>query len=1003
MSRSQPNRLELGGRIQRSQSLRFHFDGKTYRGHPGDTLASALLANGVKLVGRSFKYHRPRGIYSAGPEEPNALMQVRSGAQTEPNTRATVIELFEGLEATSQNRWPTLRWDWRAINQTFSAFLPAGFYYKTFMWPKKFWMFYEKQIRRAAGLGKAPLQKDPDHYAHEYAHCELLIVGAGPAGLSAALAAARSGKRIVLADERPELGGSALWENKQIDDMPSADWVEQTVATLRTHANVRLLPRSTVSGAYDHGLLTIAERVTDHLAQSPAHSPRQRFIHLRCERVILATGSIERPLVFSDNDKPGVMLASAVRTYINQFAVLLGRHVAIFTNNDDAYRSALDAKQAGAETVVLIDTRRTVDAQLVGRIRSAGIEYIGYAYITAVHGSRSVQAISILGRDGTGAQKIPCEVLGSSGGWSPTVHLYSQAGGKLRFDDKLSAFVPHSIVANIVPVGAANGEFSLAGALAQGALAADQACATGSTEPQGALLYHASRAEPEAIFTLEPLWQMSKVASKGKRFVDIQDDVTVEDIELAHRENFRSVEHLKRYTTLGMGTDQGKTSNVNGLAIMAALKDEAVSAVGTTTFRPPYTPVALGLFGGAETGKHHTPIRRTAVHAWHLAQGAPMTTVGHWLRPKTYLRAGETYEAAWRRENLAVRQTVGLVDVGTLGKIDIQGPDALDFIQRVYCNNFANLAIGKLRYGLMLREDGLVADDGTVARLGEQHYLISTTTANAGKVQSYLEFLLQVAWPSLRCHAVSVTEQFAQFALAGPRSREVLANLLPHCDVSDAALPHLAILHTQIEGSALLIYRMSYSGECAYEIAIGADYGQDLWNRLLECGQPFGLTPYGTEAMGVLRIEKGHVAGGELDGRTTPADLGLGKLVRKNGGFIGAVLAKRSGLTESRRPSLVGLIPVDGVSPIRSGSQLVATEIEARSPGVVAKQGFVSSSTPSEFLGHPIALAFLDNGANRIGQEVIAASPLSNEFVRVRVVHPVFVDPEGQRLKGARA
>lgn len=999
MSNNQPNRLDAGGRITRSEPLGFVFDGKTYYGLAGDTLASALLANGVKLVGRSFKYHRRRGIYSAGPEEPNALMQLRTGAYTEPNTRATMTELFDGLTATSQNRWPSLSFDWRAINQTFSALLPAGFYYKTFMWPAKFWMFYEHQIRQAAGLGKSPLKSDPDHYAFEYAHCDVLIVGAGPAGLSAALAAAQSGARVVIADERATLGGSALWENKQINSLNSTEWVDQTVTSLRAMPNVRLLPRSTVSGAYDHGMLTIVERVTDHLSASPAHTPRQRFIHLRTQRVILATGAIERPLVFADNDKPGVMLASAIRTYINQYAVLSGRHVAIFTNNDDAYRTAFDAKRVGANHVVVIDTRRNISETLLARVQEAGIEHHAYAYVTQVHGS-SVQAISVLGRDGTQSVKINCDLLGSSGGWSPTVHLFSQAGGKLRFDEKLSAFIPDIIQAPIAVVGAANGEYTLGGALSQGALAGDQATLRAGDAPQGALVYQASQAEYEDPPSLEPFWQASKIASSGKRFVDIQDDVAVEDIELAHQENFRSVEHLKRYTTLGMGTDQGKTSNVNGLAIMAALQDQPIAAVGTTTFRAPYTPVALGLFGGSDVGKHFMPIRRTALHAWHVAHGAPMTTVGHWLRPKTYIRGNETYDAAWRRENLAVRNAVGLVDVGTLGKIDIQGPDALEFIKRIYCNNLANLAVGKLRYGLMLREDGIVMDDGTVARLGLDHFVISTTTANAGKIQSYLEWLLQVAWPTLRCHAVSVTEQFAQFALAGPQSRAVLAALLPHCDVSDAALPHLGILQTQIESIPLIVYRMSYSGECAYEIAIGADCGPDLWERILSCGEPMGITPYGTEAMGVLRIEKGHVAGNELDGRTTPEDLGLGKLARKGGGYIGAVLLQRPALIDPYRPGLVGFVPVDGVSIIRAGSHLVSTEAEARATGVISKQGFISSSTPSEFLGHPIALGFVNGGPARIGQEIIAASPLSKEFVRVRIVSPVFVDPEHLRMKG---
>ena len=998
MSAQQEFRLPSGGRVARDQPLEFHFDGKPYQGLAGDTLASALLANGVTLVGRSFKYHRRRGVYSAGPEEPSALLQLHQGARTEPNTRATMVELVAGLQVQSQNRWPSLAFDWRAINQLFSRLMPSGFYYKTFMWPPRLWMFYESQIRKAAGLGLSPLERDPDHYATEFAHCDVLVAGSGGAGLAAALAAARSGARVVLADERAELGGTLLWENKDIGGQSSSQWAQQSIAELASLPNVRLLPRSTVFGVYDHNLIAIAERVTDHLADPAPGLPRQRLIQLRARRVVMATGSIERPLVFADNDKPGVMLASAIRTYANQYAVLPGRQVAIFTNNDDAYRSALDAKQAGAREVTVIDSRADVDANLLTRLTQAGIGHHVNACIAAVRGN-AVESIDVVRQGGARITRLACDLLGSSGGWSPTVHLYSQGGGKLRFDNAIASFVPNTISAAITPAGAANGEFSLAGALAQGhAAGAEAARLTGCVAVAG--VGAPPVCEPETAARIEPMWQTPRKVSRGKRFVDIQDDVTVEDIELAHRENFRSVEHLKRYTTLGMGTDQGKTSNVNGLAIMAELRGELIPAVGTTTFRPPYTPVALGLFAGAETGKHQTPLRRTALHAWHLQRGATMTTVGHWMRPKVYQREGESFDAAWRRESLAVRNDAGLVDVGTLGKIDVQGPDALEFLQRVYCNNFANLAVGKLRYGLMLREDGIVMDDGTVARLSDQHYLVTTTTVNAGKVLSHFEWLLQAAWPELKCHVVSVTEQFAQFALAGPKSRDVLAALLPDCDVSDTAVPHLGILRTEIDGQALCIYRMSFSGERAYEIAIGADCGESLWKRLLNCGEPFGITPYGTEAMGVLRIEKGHVAGSELDGRVTAADLGLGKLPRKAGGFVGAALAQRSSLVEPHRPTLVGLVPVDNKQQIRSGSQLIDLHETVRPGAVVAKQGFVSSATPSALLGHCIALAFLENGGARHGQELIAASPLSGESTRVRVVSPVFVDADHTRLKG---
>ena len=1000
MSNQQPNRLATGGHISRDSTLNFSFDGRTYHGHPGDTLASALLANGVHLVARSYKYHRRRGIYSAGPEEPNALVQLRVGAQTEPNSRATMVELFDGLVCASQNAWPSLQFDWRAVNQWFSALLPAGFYYKTFMSPPSLWMFYERQIRKAAGSGLAPTQNDQDQYAYEYAHCDVLVVGSGPAGLSAALAAGRAGARVVLADERAELGGSLLWETDLIAGQTATAWAARTIAELSTMRNVRLLPRTTATGSYDHGLVALVERVTDHLPQSPAHVPRQRLIHLRTGHIVLAAGSIERPIVFGDNDKPGVMLASAIRTYINQFAVLPGRRIVLFTNNNDAYRTALDAMRAGAQTVTVVDSRVTVSPAILDEAGSAGVTVMTNACVSAVKG-KQVESVEVRARNAAGVTRIQCDLLGSSGGWAPTVHLYSQSGGKLRYDDGLCAFVPLSCPANIIVAGAANGEFTLSGALTEGFEAGLRAAGSGGFTSDSTLgLDFASSVVPRVALAIEPFWAVPAELSRAKRFVDIQDDVSVEDIELAHRENYQSVEHLKRYTALGMGTDQGKTSNVNGLAIMAALRGEAIPAVGTTTFRAPYTPAALGLFVGEHTGKHHTPVRRTPLHQWHLDNGAVMTTVGHWMRPKTYPRRGESYDAAWRRECQAVRERVGLVDVGTLGKIDVQGPDALEFLQRIYCNNLTTLGVGKVRYGLMLREDGIVMDDGTVARLAEDHFVITTTTANAGKVQSTLEWSLQVAWPELKCHALSVTEQFAQFALAGPRSRDVLAALLPEFDVSDAGLPHLGILQATVEGTPVTVFRMSYSGERAYEISVGADCGQALWARLLACGKAFDITPYGTEAMGVLRIEKGHVAGGELDGRMTAADLGLGKLVRKGGGFVGAALARREALVDPKRPALVGLEPADGKTPIRAGSQLVATEVEARAGGVVAKQGFVTSATPSPLLGHPIALAFLENGPARHGQEIVAASPISNEYVRVRIVSPVFHDPDNSKMKG---
>ncbi len=954
----QLHRVDSGGRIDRNRPLSFIFDGRRYTGYAGDTLASALMANGVKLVARSFKYHRPRGIYSAGAEEPNALVRLRTGARAEPNLRATQIELYDGLVAASQNRWPSLGFDLRAVNNWFGKLMPSGFYYKTFMWPARAWMAYERQIRAAAGMGVAPTETDPDFYEPRYAHCDVLVVGSGAAGLAAACEAARDGARVILVDERAQLGGSLLWDTKAPDGTPAADYLAARLAELARHPQATLLARTTAFGVYDEGMVNLLERVNDHLPECPPHQPRQRLWQVRAGRIVLATGAIERPIVFPDNDRPGVMLAGALRTYIGQYGVLPGKRVVVFTNNDDAWRSAHRARSRGAE-VTVVDVRETPPAALVGSAESVGIRVHAGAVVAAVDGAKAVRGVTIAGHDGKTRAMIACDIVATSGGWSPTVHLWSQAGGKLRWDTTLAAFVPETCAQAIDCVGAAAGRFS-------------------------------------GDYAIEAYWAVPARAGAGKRFVDIQDDVRVEDVELAHRENYVSVEHLKRYTTLGMGTDQGKTSNVNGLALMAELRGATIPAVGTTTFRPPYTPIALGAMVGYDIGKHSAPIRRTPLHDWHLRHGAMMYEVGQWLRPRAYFKAGETFRDAWWRESVLVREKAGLMDVSTLGKIEVAGPDAAEFLQRLYCNNMKTLAVGKVRYGVMLREDGMVADDGTVARLSDERYYVTTTTANAAKVMRLMEFLLQTAWPELRVRATSVTEQYAQIALAGPKSRAVLAALLPGVDVGDAALPAQGLLAVDIGGARVTIFRMSFSGERAYEMSVEADVAESVWERILEAGRPFGIDVYGTEAMGVLRIEKGHVASAELDGRVTAGDLGLGKLVRKDRRFIGGAMVDRPGLVDPKRPTLVGLAAIDPKATIRPGSVLVDAGAPESLPD---KRGWVSSSTPSPALGHHIALGFLENGPARHGETIEARSPMTNERVPVRVCSPHFVDPDGEKMK----
>ncbi len=991
MSEAQPNRIGTGGLIDRSKPLLFKFDGRAYQGHAGDTLASALLANGVSLVGRSFKYHRPRGILSAGPEEPNALVELRSGARREPNTRATTAELFDGLEAQSQNRWPSLAFDVMGVNNLLSPILGAGFYYKTFMWPASFWeKVYEPIIRRAAGLGRASTLPDPDTYEKAFAHCDVLVIGGGATGLMAALAAGRSGARVILADEDFVVGGRALAERREIDHMPSAEWAKQAVAELANMPEVRLMPRTTVFGAYDGGTYGAVERVNDHLIQPPAHQPRHRGWRIIAKRVILAAGSIERPLVFGDNDRPGIMMAGAVRTYINRFAVAPGERVVVFANNDEAIRTIADITRAGAIVEAVVDPRPQPPAALKQAADNVGARLIE-GVVTQAHGSRRVQGVDIQGP--TGSQKLDCDLVAMSGGWSPTVHLTSHLGSKPIWNDKLAAFVPGDVPAGMAVAGAANGTFALNECLANGAAAGlDAAAALGFRRAQ----IEVPEAEPESTAS-STLWRVK--SSKGKAFIDLQNDVTADDVALAKREGFGRVEHLKRYTTLGMATDQGKTANLNGLALMAELNAKTIAETGTTVFRPPYTAVSFGALAGHHRGKQTRPTRYTPAHGWAEKQGATFIEAGAWLRASYFPRAGEKdWFDATVREVKAVRSSVGICDVSTLGKIDIQGADAGRFLDLVYTNTFSTLGLGKARYGLMLREDGFVMDDGTTSRLGPEHFLMTTTTVNAGKVMQHLEFCHQVLFPDLDVQMISVSDAWAQFSVAGPKSRTVLQRVIDkQHDISNAAFPYMAAANmTAMGGKPARLFRISFSGELAYEIAVPARFGNAIAEAITAAGAEFGITPYGLEALNVMRIEKGHVTGSELNGQTTARDMGLAKMQSTKKDYIGRIMKERPGLIDPARPTLVGVKPVDRSARLKAGGHFVPKDGPATAE---FDQGWVTSCAYSPSLGHWIGLGFLSNGPKRHGEIVRIADPLRGEETAVEVCSPIFYDPDGVRLR----
>ncbi|MHB8495852.1 MAG: sarcosine oxidase subunit alpha family protein [Casimicrobiaceae bacterium] len=994
-------RLAAGGAIDRARPLAFEFDGRRYSGYAGDTLASALLANGVHLVGRSFKYHRPRGIYSAGVEEPSALVQLARGARTEPNTRATMVDLCDGMSATSQNCWPSVRFDVGAIANAMSAMLPAGFYYKTFMWPPtpRWWLRYEHLIRHAAGMGRAPRGPDPDHYEHQHAHCDVLVIGGGPAGLAAAQAAAASGARVIVCQQSGRFGASLLGSDAKIGDRPAIEWTDGVLAELAVNRDVTLLPRTTVFGYYDGNLVGAIESVADHLPAVPAHFPRQRLWLIRAKSVVLASGAIERGIAYANNDLPGTLLADAVCTYVRRYAVKLGTRAVVFANNDRAYAAALALHEAGTEVAAIVDPRPAsrLDGALPSRARETGIMLMHGSGVACAHGRRRVSRVDVVPLAGGPATSLDCDLVAVSGGYSPTVHLYSQARGTLRYDPVTASFLPDASPLPIVAAGAVQGCVDLAQALRHGDAAGMDAAVRAGFGARRAVVAAAQDGERPEV---EPLWAVPVRGKGGNAFVDLQNDVTVRDIALAAREGYQAVEHLKRYTTLGMGTDQGKTSNVIGLALMAAQLGVSVPEVGTTTFRPPYTPVTLGAFPGHAQGPWVEPTRYTAMHAWHDAHRARLVNAGLWKRPHTYPRAGESEDAAALREARNVRSNVGIVDVSTLGKIELQGRDVAEFLNRVYVNRWDTLAVGRCRYGVMLREDGMVRDDGTTSRLDGDRYLMTTTTANAAAIMQTLERLLQVDWPELDVHATSVTEQWAAAALAGPKARAVLAQVAD-IDVSNEALRFLDTVACRLRGAGETIparlFRISYSGELAYEIHVPADRGLEMWELLLDAGQPQGIMPYGTEAMNTLRVEKGHVViGAEIDGRTTADDLGMGRMVSSGKWCIGKPLLARPALTAPDRWQLVGLT-AQGGAPMPRGAKLVA-DPDAPSPNPML--GHVTSWCFSPHLDAWIGLGLLAGGRARHGDSLWAVSPLANARVRVVVGPSCFIDPDGERLRG---
>ena len=994
-------RVKSSSYIDETTRISFKFNGKKLFGFKGDTLASALLANDIHLVARSFKYHRPRGIMTSGSEEPNAIVQLHdNSSRTEPNVRATEIELYEGLEASSQNCWPSVNFDIGGINNFLSPLLPAGFYYKTFMWPASFWEKYEYFIRKSAGLGKSPTEADPDIYDHKYVHCDVLVIGGGISGIIAAKSAAKNGLKTLIVDEKPNLGGTTIYQNNdhfKINDENSSKWLQNEIDSLKNYENLEVKTRTSVAAYHGYNFVLARENLTDHIEISKRENKvRQRLLKIRAKKVITATGSIERPLIFNNNDRPGILLSSAIKKYADFYGVKSGEEIVLFTNNDTAYETALSLSNKGIKVKAIVDIRDANENRLIKSIKDLNIKIYNNHTVVDTKGHKRINKVSImeLSKDGTSVVgnriDIDCDCLGMAGGWTPAVHLFTQSGGKLKFRDSDNIFVPNLYSSDQISVGACNGDFELNDILS---VLPDQINKFLGINEES---FKSVQVISSKDNNYRNIWLLpsDKILGKTKPFVDYQNDATAKDIKLALREGFRSIEHVKRYTTTGMGTDQGKLGNMHALGIIAETAKVQMGELGTTTFRPPYTPLTFGTIVGRNVGEYFDIFRKTPMHDWHVEHKAEFENVGQWKRAWYYPKNNEDMHQAVQRESKAARESAGILDASTLGKIDIQGTDASEFLNRVYTNAWSKLGIGKCRYGLMLNEDGMVYDDGVTTRLGENHYIMTTTTGGAATVLGKLEDYLQTEWPELDVYLTSVTDHYATASVCGPNSKKILSKLIPDLDLSDENFPHMSFKDATIGKIKCRVMRISFTGEHSYEINVQANYGKSIWEKCIEAGKEFNITPYGTETMHLLRAEKGFIiVGQDTDATMTPIDLQMDWIVsKKKYDFIGKRSLYRSDTIREDRKQLVGLLTENPNEILEEGAQIVAET--NKQP--VEMLGHVTSSYFSPNLNKSIALGVVRGGKNMLGQKLFV--PMENKIINVTVADPVFLDKENKRL-----